>query len=254
MYAAVQQYIEAVEAAQDQYRRVTDDKYRATEEEANREGADGKAVWDRYYEAVDAAAAERATARDTARAALREALDREGDKLGVFIVDNALGGDYRDEALTALKALPATAEELTALARSRSWCNVFDRFLRQARAAGVFGPVTARETLEEWFSSEIYSKGSSYFRTLGEHLDAVVAEARGADTVTTDVLADEHRVQLDRVDAVWNRLAEQLTSGRVASVDGAEALFREAVRAVVEGGDVIPVQPVAEPEPVRRGC
>ena len=105
-------------------------------------GATRRTAWE-VYEATrhPAWAVYEATER-TAREALTEAVS--ADPLATWIVANALA-DYEDEALTVLRALPATSDALHAIADEYEWCGVWRRMWSRARAAGVLaGEATER--------------------------------------------------------------------------------------------------------------
>lgn len=68
------------------------------------------------------------------RAALA-ALKASGDPLVAWIATNCR--DYVDEATIVLRTLPASRDELDALARENSWCGVWSRFRDQAEQDGV---------------------------------------------------------------------------------------------------------------------
>lgn len=177
MYAAVEQYLKTAAEAEENHRKLSDGKYRATLDEERANPTQRQEIWARYYKASDEARDAYNRTLDEAHTALREGLEAEGDKLALWILEHTFE-EYPNYSLTVLQALPATVTELTALARKNDWCNVFDNFLRQARRAGVIAPMTAREQLEDWFTRELWGRGSTYFRQFQEGLDAVITEAK----------------------------------------------------------------------------
>jgi hypothetical protein len=73
--------------------------------------------------------------REAARATAWDALRASEVPLVRWIAENC--GEYAYEANKVLAALPAPLEELDALASEHNWCGAWDAFRRQALAAGV---------------------------------------------------------------------------------------------------------------------
>lgn len=69
-----------------------------------------------------------------------DALTASTNPLVRWIAENCW--DYHWDALEILEALPATMAELDAIALQQGWCDTWDCFRADARAAGVL-PVTA---------------------------------------------------------------------------------------------------------------
>lgn len=98
------------------------------------------------------------------------------DKVVRFIARNC--GSYRNEsepyALVILKMLPASVTDIRKAAREGNWCDVFDRFLSQAIAAGVIADNRSSEyrNMESWISA---NWGQRYVPTIMPMVDSVVA-------------------------------------------------------------------------------
>ncbi|UQA91663.1 hypothetical protein [Streptomyces halobius] len=108
------------------------------------------------------------------------AMKQSSDPLVRFIAEHCK--EYQGEAIEALKALPATADELDELAEDWNWCRIWDQFRAQAVEAGVFPGVTplsaARKAVLEWADNYI-SLSRSNRRKINQLLDDLVAEAKG---------------------------------------------------------------------------
>lgn len=110
MYPEVEQYLAAVEAAEEAYRNspVNGDCGKGTCRICNRMTSKGSA-W--------------------------ASLGESENPLVRWIAENC--GAHVSEATEVLRALPAPMSELDALARERRWCDEWDRFKRMAEEAGV---------------------------------------------------------------------------------------------------------------------
>ena len=65
----------------------------------------------------------------------------QADPLAAWIVEYAMPS-YEAEALAVLRTLPATMDQLDALADERGWCNAWADQVAAARVAGVLPAVT----------------------------------------------------------------------------------------------------------------
>jgi len=108
-------------------------------------------AWATYEAACDSAWATYEAVRDSARAtyeavrapAWATLLDAvQSDPLAAWIVEHAMP-DHHDEALTVLRALPATLVQLDDLADRHGWCDSWADQVTAARVAGVIPAVTA---------------------------------------------------------------------------------------------------------------
>lgn len=163
MLAEVATYTAASEAAQEQYGTVQDqidDLYR-----------NGKIMYEECLSRREYANQDRQVAINTAW----NELTKSSDPLVKFIAEECK--NYQHYAIQILRMLPASAAEIERYAENESWCDIYTRFLGQARKAGVMPTLPSnspREELTYWFQRTI-SGHQSYLRQLLEYVDAIVA-------------------------------------------------------------------------------
>lgn len=166
MYPEVEHYIKTRDEAYETY--VAARRTMAAKREA------GDISYDEWSRLLDAAYAASRVSTNEAWNALKTA----SDPLVRFIAENCK--DYQDEAQRVLKALPATLEELDALAVRENWCSIWDQFRDQAVEAGLFSEVKplspGRKALKNW-AEESYGMSRGYVAQLNKLVDAIVAEA-----------------------------------------------------------------------------
>lgn len=126
MLPEVQELTDALNAANDVYDEVT----RETSKMSRVSDEDYNAWWARRQEA-------RAARRAAHDKAWQKAAASENKLVAYVATRFGMPGDYPTEALTVLKALPATAEELEALSNEYGWCDTFDVALEVATDRGV---------------------------------------------------------------------------------------------------------------------
>jgi hypothetical protein len=176
MLPEVQAYIDATEAAD----KADADGGRALHEKYRKYCYDDS---DEGYEQRRAFRKERSalwSSRDEAREAAWAALKESSDPLVKWIAENC--ADYRDQAETILRALPATAEELDAIAEEHDWCGVWNGFRDQAADAGVLPGVKPLTPARRAVFDQIHQDACCALegggrRRIGAALDALVAEA-----------------------------------------------------------------------------
>lgn len=170
MHADVQKYFDAQENYQTKRREALDERDRAV-----------SAEYDKYDTTCQQLTAE----RDAAREALRES----SDPLVAWIAKVPMR-NYPDHATEALKILPATREDLDALAARNGWCAEWDRFMDKAEQAGVLpgAPQRTEETqqllqqLESYFGTETFR---TYRGLISTAIKAEVAAALAAEKTAT---------------------------------------------------------------------
>jgi hypothetical protein len=155
MIPEVKTYIDAYEAAQTAYDKAYEEStaaYGAAVEVAKNNGLQlGYCCWVCAYEQTPLGKLLREhneelyAARERAQNAAWARLKGSADPLVRWIAEKC--EDYRYEATRVLRALPASMDELDALARENDWCGAWDAFRRQAEHAGVL-PAQAAETAE----------------------------------------------------------------------------------------------------------
>ncbi|MBQ0850187.1 hypothetical protein J8N05_18480 [Streptomyces sp. BH-SS-21] len=125
---------------------------------------------------------------EEARTAAWEALTTSDDPLVKWIAKNC--ANYRSEAQHVLTALPATVEELDAVAASNDWCPVWAEFRQQAMDAEVIPDpnrlIAAREALFECIDREGCCPMRATSRSrIDTALDALIEESvRAAASAT----------------------------------------------------------------------
>lgn len=147
MYPEVQQYLDAVKAA-DAAHRLCAVQCDAADSAAFRAAREGGwtapagaccacCAWQEtpLARAIQKVREDSYKTHDAARATAWDALRASEVPLVRWIAEEC--GEFRYEADKVLAALPAPLEELDALASERNWCDVWDDFRRQALAAGV---------------------------------------------------------------------------------------------------------------------
>lgn len=107
---------------------------------------------------------------------LRQEAEAAGHKIVTWLVDHCL--DQESEATVIVKYLPATSEELWTIAKEdHEMCEVFDRFMNQATAAGLFKdeelPASVREVqaLRQYVSRNY---GRDYIKPLMDRVRPIV--------------------------------------------------------------------------------
>jgi len=128
MHASVEKYFAAIDSAQKEYEAAV----ALRDETYSQQGA-----------AVRAAARKQGDAK-TGESGLAILRDSE-DPLTVWIAENAMIG-FPEHAEIVLRALPATREQLDALAVEHGWCTDWERYMQMAERAGV---LAKREPLLE---------------------------------------------------------------------------------------------------------
>ena len=166
MYPEVEQYIKARDGATGTY--VATRRALRVQREAS------EISYDEWSGLPDAAYAASRVSTNEAWNALKTA----SAPLVRFIAENCK--EYQDEAVHVLKALPATLEELDAVATGRDWCGIWDGFRDQAVDAGLFGEVKplseARRALNVWLDVH-WGMSRSSMAKVNKLVDAIVAEA-----------------------------------------------------------------------------
>jgi len=139
MYPEVRTYLDAVTAARNTHDKDRSDlQSRRSEYETQGTPCTGcgsshsGVISGEYYEKQRDILATYNARKSAAWLALK---DTSADPLVGFIVDNC--GEWKDQALLILSALPASVEELCRIADDGEWCSVWDGFLARARNAGV---------------------------------------------------------------------------------------------------------------------
>jgi hypothetical protein len=157
MNPEVKTYIEAYDAAETAFNKAHDEwsaAYRAALEVAKDNGLQlGNCCWDcAYGESVVAQSLNDYRhnlfdTRDRAQSDAWKALKGSADPLARWIAENC--EDYRYEATHVLRALPASMDELDALARENGWCGAWDDLRRRAEQAGVLPDASPAEPESE---------------------------------------------------------------------------------------------------------
>lgn len=146
---------------------------------------------------------------------LRNEARAAGHKMVVWLVENCLGSEH--EASILVKYLPATVEELWAIAKEdNEMCGVFDRYMEQAIAAGLFAnsdiPASLREqrALRGWLTR---TYGSSYARELTPRLKPIIKAER--EDAVTKARAEWDKELLEKFSASsdMNELIRSLADG-----------------------------------------
>jgi hypothetical protein len=156
MIPEVKTYIEAYNAAETALNKAHEEwsaAYRAALEVAkDNDLQPGYCCWDCAFE--ESAMAQLLNrrpnlydARDSAQSDAWEALKGSADPLVRWIAENC--GDYHCEATHVLRALPASMDELDALARMKGWCGMWKEFRRRAEQAGVLPDASPAEPESE---------------------------------------------------------------------------------------------------------
>jgi hypothetical protein len=147
MYPEVQQYLDAVKAADAAHDLIADQCDAADSAAFRAAGASGRpkpagacrssCAWSAtpLARAIRKVREDSYKTREAARATAWDALRASEVPLVRWIAEEC--GEFCYEADEVLAALPAPLEELDALASERNWCDVWDAFRRQALAAGV---------------------------------------------------------------------------------------------------------------------
>lgn len=237
MLPEVQAWVDAYEAADETYRRLNDEKRRATDEEVNalpnRHSdawyAERQRIHDVYYNASRALDVEREETRQAADAKLKA--DTDLPIIG-WMLDNVDLSDYRHHVTTVLRALPLTRAQLVALARhpNNQWCNVFNQYLRQMDAAGVLpdgDQVEAKlSELEDYLRSGlgVHQGHTAHVKELAKEISDLAVKKK-VDELT------------GRVDAAWQGIKD--VQPAIGDLAAAETLFRHAVHFILTGEDKI---------------
>lgn len=137
---------------------------------------------DAYYEAYE----KRDQVHDELTATLRAETE---DQIVKFIAGKWLDV-YPDESIEVLKILPATVDEMCALARENGWCSSWDVALSAAIEAGVIEQTPAwnvKRELRELLTDSMYARDANRALELVDQLvELSVAEA----LKTSDVVAE----------------------------------------------------------------
>jgi hypothetical protein len=135
MYAEVQHYIDAEAAAQ---AKLGVGQVEIGTRYPNRHGLgrDAAQEYQDYSRELDAVYDVYKIARNTAWQGLKESTD----PLVRWIAENCK--DYQGEAISILRALPASLDDLDTIAYDASWCSVWGEFREAAERAGVLPGVT----------------------------------------------------------------------------------------------------------------
>lgn len=153
MNPEVKTYIEAYDAAEAAFEKAYKEysaAYRAALEVAKDNGLrHGFCCWECAYRQSSLAQLlnnyrhDLYAARNSAKGDAWKALKGAADPLVRWIAENC--EDYRYEATHVLRALPASMDELDALAREKGWCGAWDDFRRRAERAGVLPAASPAE-------------------------------------------------------------------------------------------------------------
>ena len=119
--------------------------YRNAVAAATEEKARALETYERDYQAIEKTWAESTERLREAKEAALEELKKSADPLVVWIVTNAMPS-FPEHAEIVLGVLPATREELDALAVEHGWCSDWERYMLSAERAGV---LPAREAMAE---------------------------------------------------------------------------------------------------------
>lgn len=137
-----------------------------------------------------------------------------------WVIDNCLNNS--SEALVLLGYLPATAEQLWEFAKVRhDMCEVFDRYMTQAEAAGIFSgdpsSVGQREfrALQSWVRRELYTGQRS---EVARRVSAIMR-----------VMREAHVKELAEAKAEWQGLDEAWRSERARRAAATRAANRQRV-------------------------
>lgn len=197
---------------------------------------------------------------------LRNEARAAGHKAPAWIVEHCLNNEY--EAGIIIQYLPATVEELWMIAKEdHDMCRVFDQYMDQAQAAGLFSdndlPASLRETraLQSWARRNF---GGNYVGDLIRHVKPVVkAEVAAAvekakiewdkellervddrevwDTTLRALAADgthptiqAHLNRSDAAKAAWARRREQEQAEEVPQISTQSAMTGEVFRSEIE--------------------
>ncbi|MFF0706272.1 hypothetical protein ACFYVC_38845 [Streptomyces tendae] len=184
MLPDVRRFVDAVEAATAARRAAVD---AAVEKYPNRYGLsqDDQRQAVAYTDEIDAAYATCSGVREAAW----EALKTSEVPLIRWIAENC--AEYPMEARQVLTALPATLDELDAVAEVGGFCGVWDAFRRRAIDAGVVPGVTppsqARRAVFDLIDREgCCPMGQAARRRIGEALDALIREAQTGEASVTE--------------------------------------------------------------------
>lgn len=135
MLPDVRAFIDAREAASTAYRSAMEGVEEQFPKRYDYHSDDGREQRRKYSAAREAAAGVEHKAQEEAW----EKLAESADPLVRWIAQNC--DEYRGEAQTVLRTLPATLDELDELAMERDWCGTWAGFRDQAIAAGVVSGV-----------------------------------------------------------------------------------------------------------------
>lgn len=171
MLPEVAEYLADIKAANKLYDTVTGALDAATRGRSAFGSSTGKErdLYNEYHTGVQAAQRERETSRRDAWDELKDS----ADPLVSWIAHNA--DSYLSQAVTVLRALPATVEELDDVATDAGWCDEWFRFRVKAQQDGVLPglkprPAGAYELLE-W----IWERGGEEFDAQElEQFDAMI--------------------------------------------------------------------------------
>lgn len=119
-------------------------------------------------------------------AILHEEAQAAGHKTITWIIDNCMDNEH--EATIILRYLPAAVEELWEIAKDdHEMCQVFDRYMERAEAAGVLQTGDVPEALRERRAIRSYLRrvhGTGYIREIMEHVDRIARVEREAAVAT----------------------------------------------------------------------
>lgn len=173
----VKTYLAAVEAALQAFREAESalgDKYPQRGEYTD----EGREQRRKHYDELGAAS----DAHDAASQAAWDVLKTSSDPLVKWIAEKA--GGYQNQAAQVLNVLPATLEELDALAGEHEWCGTWTALRDRAIAAGVMPgyvpPSAAVKAVLEAIDDEACCRfEASSMNRIRRLLDAVADEAKG---------------------------------------------------------------------------
>lgn len=151
----------------------------ATEQEAVRAAEEAYNI-DRDHILDDARHRAARATRHLAEMEARQVLKTSSDPLVAFVAGAPLA-DYPDHARKILEALPATMEELEAIARQGDWCSEWSKFVDAAAEAGVLPgqpPISAELRAVREYIRTNWSPSRARMVALNGLLDAALATAK----------------------------------------------------------------------------